>query len=140
MLGLTDCHQRFLRMLTDRRDELGHLRVQTVNRPQRILSPLFPGQRKKNLSALQAKAMLATVRPRDIAGKTQRRMAAEELADLVVVDAKLKKIKAELKAMLITRGSTMLQIHGTGPPGAARTPVAGSPRCTTWTRSPVPGC
>jgi transposase len=112
-------------MLTDRRDELGHLRVQTVNRLQRILSPLFPGQRKKNLSALQAKAMLATVRPRDIAGKTQRRMAAEELADLVVVDAKLKKIKAELKAMLITRGSTMLQIHGTGPlvrPGP-RSPV-----------------
>ena len=31
--------------------------------------------------------MLATVRPRDIAGKTRRRMAAEELADLVAVDA-----------------------------------------------------
>ena len=27
--------------------------------------------------------MLATVRPRDIAGKTRRRMAAEEIADLV---------------------------------------------------------
>jgi transposase len=65
--------------------------------------------------------MLATVRPRDIAGKTRRRMAAEELADLVVVDAKLKKIKAELKAMVIARGSTLLQINGIGPAGAART-------------------
>jgi transposase len=110
-----------LRMLTDRRDELAHLRVQTVNRLQRLLSELIPGQRKKDLSALQAKAMLATVRPRDIAGKTRRRMAAEELADLVVVDAKLKKIKAELKAMVIARGSTLLQIHGIGPSGAART-------------------
>ena len=110
-----------LRMLTDRRDELAHLRVQTVNRLQRLLSELFPGQRKKDLSALQAKAMLATVRPRDIAGKTRRRMAAEELADLVVVDAKLKKIKAELKAMVIARGSTLLQVHGIGPSGAART-------------------
>jgi len=110
-----------LRMLTDRRDELAHLRVQTVNRLQRLLSELFPRQRKKDLSALQAKAMLATVRPRDIAGKTRRRMAAEELADLVVVDAKLKKIKAELKAMVIARGSTLLQIHGIGPSGAART-------------------
>jgi transposase len=110
-----------LRMLTDRRDELAHLRVQTVNRLQRLLSELFPGQRKKDLSALQAKAMLATVRPRDIAGKTRRRMAAEELADLVVVDGKLKKIKAELKAMVIARGSTLLQIHGIGPSGAART-------------------
>src|SRR3954466_3220354 len=85
-----------LRMLADRRDELSRLRVQTVNRLQRLLSELIPGQRKRDLSALQAKAMLATVRPRDIAGKTRRRMAVEELADLVTVDAKLKKIKAEL--------------------------------------------
>ena len=69
-----------------------------MNRLQRLLSRTHPGQRKKDLSALQAKAMLATVRPRDIAGKTRRRMAAEELADLVAVDAKLKKINAELKA------------------------------------------
>ena len=110
-----------LRMLADRRDELAHLRVQTVNRLQRLLSELFPGQGKKDLSALQAKAMLATVRPRDIAGKTRRRMAAEELADLVVVDGKLKKIKAELKSMVIARGSTLLEIHGIGPSGAART-------------------
>ena len=107
-------------MLTDRRDELARQRVQTVNRLQRLLSELIPGQRKKDLSALQAKAMLATVRPRDIAGKTRRRMAAEELADLVAVDAKLKKIKAELKAAVAARGSTLMDIHGIGPAGAAR--------------------
>jgi hypothetical protein len=44
---------------------------------------------------LQAKALLATVRPRDIAGKTRRRMVADEIADLVAVDANLKKLKAE---------------------------------------------
>jgi len=59
-----------LRMLTDRRDELARLRVQIVNRLQRLLSELIPGQRKKDLPALQAKALLACVRPRDIAGKT----------------------------------------------------------------------
>jgi transposase len=109
-----------LRMLADRRDELAALRVQTVNRLQRLLSELIPGQRKKDLSALQAKAMLATVRPRDIAGKTRRRMAAEEIADLVVVDRKLKKIKAELKAAVHARHSTLLEIHGIGPAGGAR--------------------
>ena len=109
-----------LRMLTDRRDELAHQRVQTVNRRQRLLSELIPGQRKKDLSALQAKAMLATVRPRDIAGKTRRRMAAEELADLVAGDAKLKKMKAELKAAVLARGSTLMDVPGVGPAGAAR--------------------
>jgi transposase len=89
-----------LRMLTDRRDELAHRRVQTVNRLQRLLAELIPGQRGKDMSALRAKAILATVRPRDIAGKTRRRIAAEELADLVAVEAKIKKATAELKAMV----------------------------------------
>ncbi|GAA1925424.1 IS110 family transposase [Nocardioides hwasunensis] len=109
-----------LRMLTDRRDELAHQRVQTVNRVQRLLSELLPGQRKRDLSAAQAKAMLATVRPRDIAGKTRRRMAAEEIADLVAVDAKLKRIKAELKAAVLEHGSHLMDIYGIGPAGAAR--------------------
>ena len=109
-----------VRMLTDRRDELAHQRVQTVNRLQRLLSELLPGQRKRDLSATQAKAMLATVRPRDIAGKTRRRIAAEEIADLVAVDAKLKRIKGELKAAVTARGSGPMDIYGVGPAGAAR--------------------
>jgi transposase len=107
-------------MLADRRDELAHRRVQTVNRLQRLLSELVPGQRKRDLSALQAKAILASVRPRDLAGKTRRRMAVEELADLVAVDAKLKKIKAELRAAVLARGSSLMEITGVGPAGAAR--------------------
>jgi transposase len=109
-----------LRMLADRRDELAHLRVQIVNRLQRLLGELIPGQRKRDLSALQAKALLATIRPRDIAGKTRRRMAAEQLADLIAVDTKLKKIKTELKTAVLARGSSLLEIHGIGPAGAAR--------------------
>ena len=60
------------------------------------------------------------MRPRDIAGKTRRRMAAEEIADLVAVDAKLKKIKAELKAAVVERGSRLMDLYGVGPAGAAR--------------------
>ncbi|GAB2763057.1 IS110 family transposase [Nocardioides salsibiostraticola] len=110
-----------LRMLTDRRDELAHQRVQIVNRLQRLLSELLPGQRKRDLSAAQAKVMLATVRPRDIAGKTRRRMAAEQITDLGAVDTKLKKMKAELKAAVTARGSSLMDIYGVGPAVAART-------------------
>ncbi|HEX5993554.1 MAG TPA: hypothetical protein VFY84_00290, partial [Jiangellales bacterium] len=49
-------------MLTDRRDELARHRVQTVNRLQRLLVELIPGHHKRDLSALQAKALLATMR------------------------------------------------------------------------------
>ena len=64
--------------------------------------------------------MLARVRPRDLAGKTRRRMAAEELADLARYDIKLKAMKAELKAAVQATGSHLMDIRGIGPAGAAR--------------------
>jgi transposase len=109
-----------LRLLTDRRDELSHLRVQTVNRLQRLLTELIPGGAKRDLSALQAKRLLATVKPRTLVGKTIRRMAAEEIADLVGVDAKLKAIKKELRGAVLARGSHLMDLFGVGPAGAAR--------------------
>ena len=117
----TDGELEALRMLCDRREELTRLRVQTVNRLQRLLAELVPGQAKKDITALQAKAILATVRPRDIAGKTCRRIAVEELADLVAVEAKMKKSTAELKMMVKARGSNLMDLHGVGPVVAART-------------------
>jgi len=109
-----------LRMLTDRREALTRRRVQTVNRLQALLAELLPGHAKKDITTGQAKTMLASVRPRDIAGKTRRRIAAEELADLVAVETKIKKATAELKTMVLARGSTLMDIHGVGPVVAAR--------------------
>jgi len=109
-----------LRMLVDRRDELTKQRIQTVNRLQRLLSELTPGKRKKDITALQAKAILAGVRPRDLAGKTRKRLAVEQLADLFVIDKKIKASSKELKAMVLARGSTLMNLHGVGPVVGAR--------------------
>ena len=109
-----------MRMLTDRREALTRRRVQTVNRLQALLAELLPGQVKKDLTPRQAKMMLASVRPRDIAGKTRRRIAAEELADLIVVESKINKATAELKAMVLARDSRLMNIPGVGPVVAAR--------------------
>jgi len=109
-----------LRLLADRRDELSALRVQTVNRLHRLFAELIPGGAPRNLSATKAKKLLGGVRPRSLVGKTTRRMAAEELADLVRVDAKLKALHYELKAAVLARGSHLMDLHGIGPAGAAR--------------------
>jgi transposase len=110
-----------LRLLTDRRDELAKLRVQTVNRLHRLLTELIPGgANKRDLSALQAKRLLAKAKPRSLLGKTIRRMAVEETTDLVAVDAKLKAIKKELKAAVAARGSHLMDLFGVGPAVAAR--------------------
>ena len=109
-----------LRMLIDRRDELTRQRVQTVNRLQRLLAELTPGTAKKDITALQAKGILATVRPRDLAGKTRRRIAADELADLVAVETKLKVVTRELKTLIAATGSTLTDLPGVGDIVAAR--------------------
>ena len=110
-----------LRLLTDRREALTRRRVQTVNRLQALLAELLPGQAKKDITPVQAKAMLARVRPRDVAGKTRRSIAAEELAELVAIDAKITKATAELKTLVLARGSRLMDLHGVGPVVAART-------------------
>jgi transposase len=109
-----------LRMLVARRQELTRARVQTVNRLQRLLSELIPGKTKKDLTALQAKAILASVRPRDIAGKTRRRLAVEQLTELVAVDTKINARTKELKAMVKASESTLMELPGVGPVVAAR--------------------
>jgi len=109
-----------LRMLVDRRDELVRQRVQTVNRLQRLLGELTPGRVKKDITALQAKAMLASIRPRDVLGKTRRRLAAEQLADLVAVEKKIKSLGKELKAVIQDSGSTLMDLPGVGPIVATR--------------------
>ena len=71
-------------------------------------------------STAQYKTILAGVRPRDPAGKTRRRIAAGQLADLDRIDAQLKALKGELKEAVQATGSHLMDIHGIGPVGAAR--------------------
>ena len=115
-----DVELEALRMLADRREELTRARVQTVNRLHRLLSELTPGKAKKDITTGQAKAILASVRPRDLAGKTRRRLAAEQLAELVAVEKKIKALTKELKAMVLARGSRLMDLPGVGPVVAAR--------------------
>ena len=115
-----DVELEALRMLVDRREELTRTRVQTVNRLQRLLSELTPGKAKKDITALQAKAILSSVRPRDLVGKTRRRLAVEQLAELVAADKKIKALTKALKAMVLARGSTLMDLPGVGPVVAAR--------------------
>ncbi|HEX5967631.1 MAG TPA: IS110 family transposase [Intrasporangium sp.] len=115
-----DVELEALRMLVARREELTRQRVQTINRLHRLLSELTPGQTKKDLTPLQAKRILASVRPRDIAGKTRKRLALEQLAELVAVDTKIKALTKELKAMVKASGSSLMDLTGVGPVVAAR--------------------
>jgi transposase len=109
-----------LRLLVDRRRSLGEAHTRMVAQLHQLLLELVPGGAKKDLSAAQAKVLLASVRPRDVAGKTRRRVAAELVSDLERIYARTKAADKELKALLAETGTTLIDLHGIGPTGAAR--------------------
>ena len=109
-----------LRVLVDRRRSLGEDHTRMVSQLHQLLLELIPGGAKKNLSAAHAKRLLATVRPRDIAGKTRRRVAAELIGDLERIHARKKAADKELRELVAATGTSLLDLHGIGPSGAAR--------------------
>jgi len=60
------------------------------------------------------------VRPRDAAGKTRRRVAAELIADLERIYARKKAADKELRELVEAPGTSLMSLNGIGPSGAAR--------------------
>ena len=109
-----------IRVLADRRRSLGEDHTRITSQLHHLLLELIPGGAKKDLSAAQAKALLAKVRPRDRAGKTRRRVAAELIADLERIHTRKKTADKELRELVAATGTSLLDLHGIGPSGAAR--------------------
>ena len=109
-----------LRVLADRRRALGEDHTRMIAQLHHLLLELIPGGAKKDLSAAQAKALLAKVRPRDAAGKARRRVAAELIVDLERIYSRKKAADKELRELIEATGTSLLQLNGIGPSGAAR--------------------
>jgi transposase len=109
-----------LRLLADRRDELGAARTLTLNRLHRLLVELVPGGAKKALTARQARALLTDVPAGDVVRETCRQLAAELVDELEVIDTRIKTAKKQLAALVAETGSGLMRLNGIGPSGAAR--------------------
>ena len=109
-----------LRLLADRRRSLGEDHTRIVSQLHQHLLELIPGGAKRDLSAAQAKVLLARVRPRDVVGKTRRRVAAELIGDLERIYSRKKAADKELTELVRATGSSLMKLHGIGPSGAAQ--------------------
>jgi transposase len=114
---VTDEQLEVLRLLVDRRRSLGEEHTRKTSQLHQLL---IPGGAKRNLSAAQAKALLAKIRPRDVVGKARRRVVAELIADLERIYARKKEANKELTELVKDTGTSLLDLHGIGPTGAAR--------------------
>ena len=131
-----------LRLLADRRRRIGADHTRMVCQLHQLLLELLPGGAKKDLSAAQARRLLAGVRPKDVAAKTRKRVALELVVDLERLYRRKKEANKELIALVKATGTGLLDLHGIGPSGAARLLVeagditASPPRATS---RPGPG-
>src|SRR5579862_5404401 len=100
-----------VRILADRRRSLGEDHTRMICQLHQLLLELIPGGAKKDLSAAQAKALLAKVRPRDAAGRARRRVAAELISHLERLYQRKKAANKELNELLSATGSTLTTLH-----------------------------
>ncbi len=117
---VSDDQLEVLRMCVDRRRSLGEEHVRKVCQLHKLLLELIPGGAKTFLSAAQAKELLKKVRPTTAAGKVRKAHAAELAEDLATIYARTKAADKELKALVAGTGSSLMDLHGIGPTGAAR--------------------
>jgi transposase len=110
-----------LRLLVDRRDELGRARTEVVSRIHVLLLELIPGGAKKFLTRGQASYLLRSApEPVGIVAQTRSNLARELIEDLTVIDAKIRAADKQLRQTVAATGSSVCQLNGIGPSGAAR--------------------
>jgi transposase len=110
-----------LRLLVDRRDELGRARTEVVSRIHVLLLELVPGGAKKFLTRGQASYLLRTApQPVGIVAQTRHQLARELIEELTVIDAKIRSADKHLRQLVAATGSSLGELNGIGPSGAAR--------------------
>ncbi len=109
-----DDRTEILRMLTDRREELTHERISTVNRLHELLCQLIVGGAKKQLRMPAARAMLSKVRPRDAVGKARKQLALDYVTELERLDAKRKDLKKQISDLVEEKNTSLVNVAGIG--------------------------
>ena len=109
-----------LRLLSDRRDELGALRTQAVCRFHRLLAELTPGGTHRGLRANRARQLLDKLHPDDPVAQVRLQLAEQHLEDIRALDAKMKTVRSQIEELVDSTGSHLVDLYGVGPVIAGR--------------------
>jgi transposase len=112
-------HTAVLGLLADRHHDLTGLRTQAICRLHALLCGLTPGGAGRLLSASQAGRMLRGVRPMGPVELERKRIALELVGDVRRFDNQLLGIHERIAEAVLASGTTVTDIHGIGPLGAA---------------------
>ena len=104
-----------LRALVEHRDDVIKTRTQTVNRLHALLTQLLPAGAPRQLTADTATQLLRPVRPRNIAARTLRRLAAELITEIRHLDRRISGANTEINTNAVQASrSTLTELRGIG--------------------------
>ena len=103
-----------LRAIVEHRDDLVKTRTHTVNRLHVVLTNLIPAGAQRDLTADQAAELLRGTRPRDVAGKTLRGLAADLVTEIRHLDRRIAKATADIETAVTASGTTLTELRGIG--------------------------
>jgi transposase len=112
-------HANVLRLLTKRNRELGSARTRTACRLHALLVDLVPGGIAKEITVNRATQLLADVIPADPVEVTRHELATEHLDDLRRIETQMRASKKRLAEAVQASGTTVIEVFGFGPVGAA---------------------
>jgi transposase len=113
-------HSVVLRLLSERRDDLTEERTRAANRLHALLRDLVPGGAKRNLAAIEAAALLRTVRPMTTVDEQRKAVARDLVTDLRRLDTALERNASDIAAAVDANGTTLTEMRGVGPVLAAK--------------------
>lgn len=108
-------HASVMKLWVRRHRDLSRTRNRIVCRLHAILCDLVAGGFPKQLSAIQATAVLETIDPIDAVGEARLELAHELLEDLRRVDEQRRAAKRRLTKIVAASGTTVSQVYGAGP-------------------------
>jgi transposase len=112
-------HAAVLRLLADRHHDLTALRTQAVCRLHALVCHLVAGGLSRALSADKAARALRAIRPADPVAAARKEMAAQLVGDVRRIDHQLVVLKERLAVEVVASATSVTQVHGVGPLGAA---------------------
>ncbi|WP_432488169.1 IS110 family RNA-guided transposase [Kineococcus sp. SYSU DK018] len=108
-----------LRLLADRRDELGVRKTEIVDRIHRLLGELIGGGAMRFLTAAHARELLDGLALAGPAALMGAQLAGELVEELAAIQAKIKAAERQLQQLVIDSGSHLPDLYGIGPSSAA---------------------
>jgi transposase len=112
-------HAAVLRLLADRHHDLTALRTQAICRLHALLCHLMPGGLGRFLNVDKAAGALRNVRPCGPVDAARKELAHQLLSDVRRLDHQLLALKGRIAAEVLASATTVTDVYGIGPIGAA---------------------